>query len=66
MIELRKYRKKCGMSQIQLAKQLGVVPSTVNQYESGVRKPDIIMLKKISLALNITTDELLSSVNADN
>ena len=66
MIELRKYREQNGVSQRQLAKQLGVVPSTVNQYENGVRKPDIVMLKKISLTLGVTTDELLRSVDVNN
>lgn len=66
MIELRKYREQNGVSQRQLAHQLGVVPSTINQYESGTRKPDIVMLKKISLVLNVSTDELLSSVDVNN
>lgn len=66
MIELRKYREQNGVSQRQLAKQLGVVPSTINQYENGVRKPDIVMLKKISLTLGVTTDELLRSVDVNN
>lgn len=47
------------MTQAQLAEVLGVVPSTITQYENGTRKPDIIMLKRIAKVLHTTTDKLL-------
>lgn len=65
MIALYKYRIALNMSQAQLAKIVGVVPSTINQYESGARKPDIIMLKKLAKALHTTTDELLKPIECD-
>lgn len=65
MIAIYKYRIALKMSQAQLAKIVGVVPSTINQYEHGVRKPDIIMLKKLARALNTTADELLKPIPCD-
>jgi transcriptional regulator with XRE-family HTH domain len=66
MIAIYKYRIALNMSQAQLAKIVGVVPSTINQYESGARKPDIIMLKKLAQALHTTADELLQPIKCDN
>ena len=65
MTAIREYRKKQNMTQAELAKIVGVVPSTITQYETGVRKPDIIVLKKIATALSVTTDKLLKPVNAE-
>lgn len=66
MIAIYKYRTALNMTQAQLAKIVGVVPSTINQYESGARKPDVIMLKKLAIALHTTTDELLEPIECDN
>ena len=62
MTALRKYRLKNNMTQFQLAEALGVVASTITQYESGARKPDIVTLKKLSLILHCTADELLEPI----
>lgn len=43
MLTLREYRKKKGYTQKQIAEIIGVVPSCVTQWESGVRKPDIVL-----------------------
>lgn len=66
MIAIYKYRTALNMTQAQLAEIVGVVPSTINQYESGARKPDVIMLKKLAIALHTTTDELLEPIECDN
>lgn len=65
-IAIYKYRTALHMSQAQLAKLVGVVPSTINQYENGVRKPDIVMLKKLAQVLHTTVDELLEPIECDN
>lgn len=62
MTALRDYRHKAGMTQEQLAKELGVTSSCVNMWETGNRKPDIISLKKIAQILNCTTDDLLEPI----
>lgn len=62
MIALKEYRVKKGYTQTQIAKKLGVVPSCVTQWESGVRKPDIVMLKRLAEVLECTADELLEPI----
>ena len=37
----------------------------ITQYESGVRKPNILMLKKLARALNTTADALLEPINIE-
>lgn len=59
---LRKYRELKGLTQDYVAKKLGVKPNCINQWESGVRKPDIIKLKKLAHILGCTTDELLEPI----
>ena len=48
MVAIRKYRKQLGMTQAFLADKLVVSSSTVSLWETGERKPDIIMLKKLT------------------
>lgn len=66
MVAIYKYRIALNMTQAQLAELVGVVPSTITQYESGVRKPDIVMLKKLAKVLNTTADALLEPIKCDN
>lgn len=62
MTAIYKYRKSRNMTQRDLAKALGVVPSTITQYETGTRKPDIVTLKKLATVLHCTTDQLLEPI----
>lgn len=66
MLAIFKFRTALKMTQAQLAEMVGVVPSTINQYERGVRKPDVIKLKKLAKALHTTADELLKPIECDN
>ena len=63
MVAIYKYRVALNMTQAQLAAIVGVVPAAITQYESGARKPNIIMLKKLAKALHTTTDALLEPIN---
>lgn len=63
MTAIQVYRKRAGLTQEMLAEKLGVTQPAVSKWESGDRKPDIFMLKKISTILNCTTDELLAIHN---
>ena len=62
MTAIYKYRKELGITQKQLGNTVGVNQSTINQYETGARKPDIITLKKLAVALHCTTDQLLEPI----
>lgn len=59
------YRRKKGLTQKQIAKALGVVPSCVTQWESGVRCPNVVMLKKLAELLECTADELLEPISCE-
>lgn len=62
MTALYKYRKAKGITQRELAEKLGVTQPTIAQYETGVRKPDIVTLKKLAVLLECTTDQLLEPI----
>lgn len=62
MTALYEYRKKKGLTQRELSEQLGVTQPTITQYETGVRKPDIVTLKKLAVILDCTTDQLLEPI----
>ncbi len=47
------------MSQVGLAKELGVDCSTIAKYETGDRLPDIVMLCKLASFFGVSTDYLL-------
>lgn len=46
-INLKELRKKFGLTQIELAKKLGISNSTLAHYESGIRKISLEMFLKI-------------------
>ena len=57
---IRKYRKKAGMTQEEMASRLGVTTPAVNKWENNNTLPDVALLSPIARLLGITTDELLS------
>lgn len=56
---IRALRKAKGLSQTELAAQIGVTKSMINKYESGVRSPSLEALSKICYSLNISPEQLL-------
>lgn len=62
MLSIRYHREKNNLTQAELAAKLGVNSNTVTQWETGARKPNIIMLKRVAKVLNCTTDELLEEL----
>lgn len=65
MVSIKQYRKKKGLTQAQLANELGVAISTVGMWELGERNPNVFMLKKLASFFGCTTDELLETVNEE-
>lgn len=63
MLNLLEYRRKRGISQYALAKQLGVTTSAISQYENGKRKPNISILAEIAKVLGCTVDELINDTS---
>lgn len=62
MCGIHKYRIAKGFSQLELSKLLNVSQNTISQWESGARKPDIVMLKKLAHILGCTADDLLEPI----
>lgn len=58
-------RKKQGLSQIQLAKRANIPRSTLTYLESGTSNPSLQNLIKISLALQVSIEELIRSPRSE-
>ena len=55
-----KYARECkGLSQKEVAENIGVAKSTYSLYESGGREPNVQTIKKIADVLNVSADDLL-------
>jgi repressor LexA len=55
---LRFLRKEKGMTQAELASQLGISKSSINMYERGEREPGLEMMEAISDYFNVDMDYL--------
>ncbi|MCR5354556.1 MAG: helix-turn-helix domain-containing protein [Lachnospiraceae bacterium] len=53
------YRKKKGLTQMQLAEMINVTDKAVSRWERGVGYPDINLLEPLSKALEIKVSELI-------
>ena len=58
--QITKLRKKQGMSQSQLAKELNVRPSTIGMYEQGRRAPELKLLLAMAHLFNVSLDYLVT------
>ncbi|MCM1235825.1 MAG: helix-turn-helix transcriptional regulator [Ruminococcus flavefaciens] len=54
---LKEFREQRGLSQTELAERVGLKQTTISQYESGSRRPNLSMAKKIADALGMTLDD---------
>jgi transcriptional regulator with XRE-family HTH domain/Zn-dependent peptidase ImmA (M78 family) len=57
---IAKRRKELGLNQTELAKRAGLHPPAISQYESGARNPSYEALIKLSNALEVNVDYLIS------
>ncbi len=60
MQTLKKIRKKNNLTQLTIAKELGIATNTYSQYESGKRKPSIETLQKLADFYNVSIDSLIN------
>lgn len=64
-MEFKERLKECrllrGLTQKELAEQIGVAKTTMTGYEKGNREPDVLKIKKIASALNVDCDYLLGT-----
>lgn len=57
---LVKFRKKAGMSQLDLAEKLNYSNKNISKWENGETTPNVFILQKIAQVYGITVDALLS------
>lgn len=64
---IQERRKTLGMTQTELAGQLGISPQAVSKWENGMGSPDISLLPEIGNILHLSMDQLfgLASVEFD-
>ena len=60
-IRLKELRENKGMSQYAFAAKFGVAQSTVGNWESGIREPNLDTIQRISEFFNVTVDYLLGA-----
>ena len=58
-IRLKMLRKRSGLTQAELAKQLNITPSALGNYEQGRRLPDIETLVAMAEVLGVSLDYLV-------
>lgn len=58
-MRLKEKRLSLHLTQQELAKSLGISCKTISTYETGTRKPNILILKQIAKLFNCSVDELI-------
>jgi transcriptional regulator with XRE-family HTH domain len=58
---LRRLRVQAGLSQVEVARRLGVPQSFVSKYENGERRLDLIELEQVARALGTTLGLLVAA-----
>ena len=58
-VNLKNIRIAVGITQVELAKKLGVTKQSVSNWENGNIQPSVEMITKISEVLNVKCDVLL-------
>jgi len=56
---IKMLRKEKGLSQTELGELVGIAKQSVSNYESGMRIPSYIVLKKLAIYFNVTSDYLV-------
>ena len=56
---LKYLRNRSGLTQMEIAKKLGVAKSTISMYENGQREPEFETLESLADYFNVTMDFLL-------
>lgn len=58
---LKKFRRAKGLTQQQVANELGITKATYSGYETGRREPDVSKIKALARLLDITGDDLIGT-----
>lgn len=58
---IRSYREKFGLSQIDLASYIGKTPASISQYEKGTATPSLKTLQDIATTFGIDASNLIGT-----
>lgn len=58
MNRLVEYRKKCGLSQLELSRKVGVSRQTINLIENNKYNPSLKLCISICLTLGVTLNDI--------
>ena len=61
---IKALRESCGMTQAELAQQIGVSSKAVSKWENNLCCPDIMLLPKLAKIFGITIDALFDNAIA--
>ena len=61
MLKIREFRQRQRIKQKDLAKDLGLLPTTLYKYENGIVQPSYETLIAISKRLGVSVDSLLNN-----
>lgn len=64
MNRIAELRKGRGISQSELAKELGIAQNTLSQYENETRHPTVRIIKEIAKLFDVTTNYVLGYAEA--
>ena len=56
---LKRHRLNAGLTQVEVAKEIGISPRAYQHYETGTREPNITALIKFADLFDISLDELI-------
>ncbi|MEN8265224.1 MAG: helix-turn-helix transcriptional regulator [Nitrospirota bacterium] len=62
---IAKFRKKEGLTQVELAEKMGLIQTLISDYERDRTRPHPEMLIRLALALKVSTDQLLGLKPSD-
>lgn len=62
---IRTKRTELGLTQKDLAEQVGVTPPAINRFEKGEKSPSVDTLLKLAKALGVSTDFLLGAESGE-
>ena len=57
--KIKQLRIEKGFTQKQVADAIGIVPTAITNYESGIREPSLDTLKKLCILFGVSADYLL-------
>ena len=61
---LKEQRLSWGMTQKEIAEEVGINVSTIGKYEQGVCKPAMVVFLRLCLCLGVSADYLLGDLEA--